>query len=483
MPASSLTSRHFWVHYGLPLLFTAILVCGAVTQLFFFKANDWDFSYFSVLPWNIGNGYGWHVPFHEITSGIPFYAHHWEPFILALVPFLTVFDSPYALSVLHSLALGAWFFLLPVLVKIIFSEAGRKDYEGWALFFIVLLFFYMPFMGPWRYQTHETTLVSPAIFLAIIALHRKKVIWACFWCAIVASAQERASLAVFSVGMYAALLLHMRRLGLGLCLAACIYFWGVVKLLLPFLRGGLPYAFNDQVSGLTHMGEKALFLFKYLAYTLFLPLAGRRAMLAASCIAPMLGMALISNRKGLYSFVHQYQDISAPFMLIAAIYGAVWLLQKNIFQRIPTSMRYAGCIIIFFCSFWGSRFSHPMLLIPMNFYDHSFHERALLHQDLDVLLAFSKGKKLYVQSDVGPIVSLRVDRYTLDESNIQTPYSDSVIAISPLFAKSYTLGKYGDALQALDANSSLQCVADTGRLRVYATKENSRPWPESQAKK
>lgn len=483
MPVQCVTSRHFWAHLGLPTLFTAILVGGAVVQLYFFKSNDWDFSYFSVLPWSIGNGYGWQVPFHEVLTGIPFYAHHWEPFLLVLVPFLTVFDSPYTLSVLHSLALGSWFFLLPVLVKIIFSEAGRKDYEGWALFFVVLLFFYMPFMGPWRYQTHETTLASPAIFLALIALHRKKVFWAYLWCVIVASAQERSAIVVFSVGMYAALLLHMRKLGLGLCLGACIYFWGVVKLLLPFLRGGLPYAFNDQISPMADLGEKARFLFNYLAYTLFLPLAGRRAMLAASCIAPMLGMALISNRKGLYSFAHQYQDISAPFMLVAAIYGILWLLQKNVFQRIPTSMRYAGCIIIFFFSFWGSRFSHPVLLVPVDFYEDSSHGRTLLHRDLDTLLEYSKDKKLFVQSEVGPTVSMRIERYTLDSDAVQANHSNSVLAISPLFQESFTLGQYSEALQKLDANSSLQCIADTGVLRIYATKENDRPWPEQRANK
>ena len=57
------------VHYGIPLLCTLLCVAASLADLWAFRVNDWDFSYFSVLPWNLGNGQGWHVPFHELGGG------------------------------------------------------------------------------------------------------------------------------------------------------------------------------------------------------------------------------------------------------------------------------------------------------------------------------------------------------------------------------------------------------------------------------
>ena len=319
-----------FVHYGFPLFCTLLCVAASVADLWSFRANDWDFSFFSVLPWNIGNGHGWHVPFDERDSGMPYYAHHWQPSVLALVPFLTCFDSPYTLSILHGLAIGAWFFLLPLFVRQVYRDAGREDYLRDAFFWLLLLFVYTPLWGPWRYQTHMTTLVSPALFLAVLCLHRQRYIWACFWCLLVAFGQERSSVAVFSVGMYAALVLRQYRMGGGLCLASGLYFWGLVKLVFPFLREGNAYFFSSFISPFHDFFRKCLFLLTYLAYTFFLPLAGKRALLTAACSLPVLGLGLVSNREGMYAFGYHYQDISAPFFLMAGVYGLLWLRERRL---------------------------------------------------------------------------------------------------------------------------------------------------------
>lgn len=53
-----------------------VCVLTLLADLYTFRVTGWDFSYFFVLPWNLGDGYGWHVPFHELDSGIPSFENY-----------------------------------------------------------------------------------------------------------------------------------------------------------------------------------------------------------------------------------------------------------------------------------------------------------------------------------------------------------------------------------------------------------------------
>lgn len=458
---------HRSVHYGIPLALTFACVIASLADLYAFRVNDWDFSYFSVLPWNLGNGYGWHVPFHELDSGIPFYAHHWQPFALFLVPFLTLFDSPYTLSVLHGLALGTWFFLLPIFIRQVYGEDGRKDYLKTALFWELVLFVYLPFLGAWRYQTHLTTLVSPAIFLAVLSLHRRRFGWACFWCILLACGQERSSVAVFSIGMYAFLLLKQYRLGFSLCFASAAYFIGVVKVLFPFLRGGESYAFSGAIHPFYEIPQKIYFLFQYILCTFCLPLAGKRAFLTALCSLPVLGIGLVSNRGSMYAFAHHYQDISAPFFLMAGVYGLLWIQKLPLWRRFSRKAVLCCCVLLIALSFTFGRFSHPLVHLGFVVTDPRLDQYTTLHDELKRLLDTSQGKMLFVQSGIGPLVSLRENRYSLSVNNdLKRDYSGSYVAISHLCGV-YSFENYEVLKNGLDENDTLELVHDSGVMRVY----------------
>lgn len=455
----------------MPLMMTLLCIAASVADLYAFKVNDWDFSYFSVLPWSIGNGSGWHVPFHEaLHNNIPFYAHHWQPFALVLVPFLTWLDSPYTLAVLHALAIGSWFFLLPCFVREIYREQGRNAYLGTALFWELVLFVYRPFWGPWSYQTHLTTLVSPAIFLAILCLHRQRFVWAGIWCVLLAFGQERSSVAVFSIGMYAMLLLRQYRMGGGLCLAGGLYFAGLVKVLFPMLRAGATYAFSGSIQPFVAIPQKIFFLVKFVAGTFFLPLAGKRAVLTACCSFPVLAMGLVSNRESMYGFHHHYQDISAPFLLMAGVYGLLWLQERCAPLQRVRAATVAICVCLLAGSFWQCRFAHPLVHLGLVLADPKREDYARLHDELDALLRQSEGKKLFAQSGIGPLVSLRKERYTLCSPIEKTDYTDSYAAISPLCG-TYCAPDYDALRHALDSNEKLMLVHESPVLRVYRDKD------------
>ena len=54
-----------------------ICLCAHFAGWFVYFQGDWlGFQLFFVLPWNLGDGYGWHVPFHELDSGIPSFENY-----------------------------------------------------------------------------------------------------------------------------------------------------------------------------------------------------------------------------------------------------------------------------------------------------------------------------------------------------------------------------------------------------------------------
>ena len=224
------------------------------------------------------------------------------------------------------------------------------------------------------------------------------------------------------------------------------------------------------VVGPTDILKKITFIFSYIAYTAFLPIFGKKALLTFSCLLPIFSMAMISNREGLYSFQFQYQDISAPFVIISAIYGSLWLFEKNFIGRFSKKTLAGIACIIFVCSLWISRASHPLLLIPWYFHKKPISSVMLLHKDISYLLQISKGHALYAQSGIGPIISMRKDRFVIQQNNLNNKFNNSVVAISPM-CDQYLLGDYDAALELLNKNPSLKLINDTGRLKIFVSKE------------
>ncbi len=463
----------FWLFWVFPVIYTCFFVVASLVQLYIFDVNDWDFSYFSVLFWNIAEGHGYFVPFHDEQKGLPFYTHHWVPGAAFFAPFMYFFPSPYTLSVIHALVVGSVFFLLPRLVRCIFAEHGHNDWAAAASFVQLFAFFYIPFLAAWRYQSHLTTLVMPVILLAIWALHRNKPLLTCLCCLFLALGQERSAVAVFGVGMYAIFLLRHYKLGLGLCFFSSLYFVAAIKIM-EWLRHGVDYAFSDAIVPFSFLKEKARFLLTFFVYTAFIPLLGRKAFLSALCALPVIAIGLVSNRPAMYNFIFHYHDLASMFALVSVIYGCLFVKEHAV--KIRPYIATLTLVFVAYCTLFAApKNPHPLGVLLLDLPGENLVETTQLHADVKKLLQLSQNVSLRVQSGLGPMVSVREKRYCLSESDLKRNFSHEIIAISPL-AGIYSLSSYENTRKQLNANPSLTRIADTGRLQVYMTKDLSLTW-------
>jgi hypothetical protein len=121
------------------------------------------------------------------------------------------------------------------------------------------------------------------------------------------------------------------------------------------LGGGIP---NIIKNILTHPVEifffifqpaKLWYLFLMFGGLLFLPLFAPRELLLA---APIFAINLLSNRVYQYVITEQYQILAIPGLVIAAIYGAAWLLEnverrtQNVEQRSQRPLIYLGALLL-----------------------------------------------------------------------------------------------------------------------------------------
>ena len=85
-------------------------------------------------------------------------------------------------------------------------------------------------------------------------------------------------------------------------------------------------------------------------------------------------------------------------------------------------------------------------------------------------MQISNGHVLYVQSGIGPIISMRKDRFVVHQGNLNNEFTNSIVAISPM-CDQYLLGDYETAQKLLTENPTLKLISDTGRLKIFASKD------------
>jgi uncharacterized membrane protein len=454
------------VHILVPLLLSALSCAGTLYKVYAFKPNDYDYGIFSNLLWNFANGNGWLMSLYAGDVRENFLADHLALIVPLFSPLFTVFPSPYALAVLHSLAFGATFFLVPIFVQKIWNDNGRKDYSGAALFLLLALFLSRGFAAAWSFPSHMTTLVMPFLLGALIALHSKRLFVVALCCVIVVLAQERAILAITGFGMYAFLVTKNRFLGFVLCLMSSIYFILAVKIIIPsFNTTSVKYYYDSYIDPLYSIQKKLYFIWKiFLTWFLF-PLAGRRALFSALCALPVLSLGLVSNRETMFGISHQYIDLPSIFLLAASTHGLFWLMNKSWHARTHKFAVIALALVLLFFSGRESRRFLPMHVFA-TIGDNQ--EISLINQDIAPYMNITPEVSVYATSGIGPRLSLRKKRYQISPARAQEDFEKSIVIIAPTLSK-YPYASAEPLIQALHANSSLYLLEDTGRIVVYAS--------------
>jgi len=468
-PADSRHSLKWVVHLGVPLLLSLAGLVVALLLVYSFNVNDYDYSVFANMLWNFANGNGWLTSLYAGEARELFLADHLAWLIPVLSPFFVLFPSPYTLSVVHSLSFAATFFLVPFFVREVWKQRGRDDYLPAALFLLLLLAVSRGFCGAWAYQTHMTTLVMPFLLASLIALHRKALLWAVLFCLLTVLAQERASVALFGVGFYAALVTQHRRLGVALCVFSSLYFFAAVKLVIPFFAGG-DYLYTSTVQPFHAVDKKVFYLLLFFASWLFLPLLGKRAWLASACALPIVSLNLLSDRKVMYAFSLHYQDLPSVFFLAAATFGLLRLWETRWLQGLSRrgAALLAGVGLLISCV---DSYTSDNPKMPLRFLAHwrPSPELFALNATLGTYSQLPPEVKVYASSGIGPRFTMRKHRYVLTPQTASENLHSSMVFIAPK-QNMFPFREHTEEMVALLlSNPSWVLTQQTPELLVFAS--------------
>lgn len=461
-----------------PFVYGVCFFLGSYLQVRYFVLNDWDFGYFLTQPWRISQGLDCNVPFAAVVDGAPFWAHHFTPLSFVLAPLFKLFPTEYTLSFLHAGSVTAVAFLLPRLVRQIYAKSADEGRWLWTAGFLLLIFFmYRPFISAWSRQTHFTTLVSPFLALALLCLHKHWRGGAIFCALMLCLGQERASVAVFGLGMYAIFLLREKKLGLFFCTFSAVWFFGVTQAVLPWLReyagaANTAYVMTARIGPMADWPQKLRYIFLFCAFSCFLPFCGKKALLCACCALPNIAMSLVANISGMYDFKGQYEDLPAIFLLLSMAYGLQWIQGKLSGKQWHRLFAAVVClywlVILSTTSGWYTPAATTVRLLTSP-------ERPvleILNAEIAPLQApLPEDVTLYVQSGLGPRLALHAGRRLLRADILQQPQEHALIVMSPLCGTFGLETSVAEAIKMADSHKGLVLLYGSDRLRVYASRD------------
>lgn len=317
---------------------------GVMTSLrhYNFQTQAWDLAAFVQTFWNTAQGRIMQNNLEQVGNHLGL---HMSPWLLVLAPGYALFQTPYYLLLIQTLALalGAWpLYLL-----------AQKVLGNKSLSLVVVLSYLLYPSLHWAnfYDFHEITFFVPLFLAAFYFMETQQWRWAGWFLFLAALVKEDAILAVIVAGIYlifcrsslsgngvSGLLTAKRKFGLVVVMLALIYFVLAVKVFMPALGGGVlrfdRYAnFGDTpteaiktaitspvlVAQTVFTPEKLLYMFILLFPVAFLPIFSPRTWIL---FLPGLPENLLTNYSFQFSGLYHYDSILIPAIFIGTIFGA-----------------------------------------------------------------------------------------------------------------------------------------------------------------
>jgi uncharacterized membrane protein len=307
---------------GVVLLLTtlvAIALLCKLAQYYSFRISDWDTGIYSNVLWNLVNGNG----FYSDVLNRNHLGVHFSPIIVVFAPFFIIYPSPVWLLAAQGLAVGTTYVLLYFVAIKIFRDAKTRFAKPLALVFAIWAFLYRPLTSALLFEFHPSTLATPLLAAAILALLHScdRGLW--LLVAVLLLSKENAPLAVLGLGCYAGLVLFRPRLGMALGTVAAASAALIMGVVMPLFRSD-DWVHYSRLGPFAEWQEKSAYLLALVKALAYLPLASWRSLM---CAVPLVGLNLSVAFAPQFSTRFHYDDFASVFLLVAAMHGAVVVLR------------------------------------------------------------------------------------------------------------------------------------------------------------
>ena len=321
--------RDYWVPLILALLWAAVLSSYAWLRHIRINSSTFDLGIKAQVIWNTWRG-DWFASSVEVSH---YLGDHVQLIFLLLAPLFGLWADTRVLLIFQSilLSLGA----IPI-----YRIALRKLDDRWLATIFTLVYLLFPLLGfVNRFDFHPVVFTIPFFLAAYDLLESDHTWWASLFIFLSLSLREEVGLTVFAFGLYAAVFMGRRRLGL--IWASAGLAWSLIALfaVIPYFRGGS----SDTVGRYAWLGDSPAQILQTLItrpglvlehllvpyraavpVKLLLPV-GFLALLSPAPLLvtlPALGYNLLSETPSQSSIYFQYLAPAVPFVFIAAIQGA-----------------------------------------------------------------------------------------------------------------------------------------------------------------
>ena len=447
------------------LVVLVALVTGAVLSKIFqyydFQIHDWDTGIYSNVVWNLATGDG----FQSDVLNVHDLGEHFSPIVAIFVPAYLIAPSPLWLLGGQGLAVGATYVLLYFIGIKIFSDAKTRLVKPLALAFAVWAFFYRPLTSALLFEFHPSTLATPLLAGAILALlHRRDTtLW--LLAALLLLSKENAALAVLGLGCYAGLVMLRPRLGLALAAVAGVSAALIMGVIMPHFRTSA-WEQYDRLAPFADWHGKTIYLFALLEGLAFLPLASWRGLL---CAIPPIALNLSVNASFQYSMNYHYDDFASVFLLVAAMHGAVVVLGlvHSAFSGLRVVAAYA--VVVFVAVLLAKPQTHSAFDSIESSWPGA-QERQLRHE-LAKYRSLPSDVGIAAQQALGPYLSTRARYFALaprlQEENLPRLKMGDKLLITPFRNPEV----FADLQRLLDGTAGIARVSASPLLHVYEVKK------------
>jgi uncharacterized membrane protein len=320
-----------------------ILVFGLVTALrhYQFQTQAWDLGIYTQTFWNTIHGRIMQNDIEEIPNS---FGVHFSPWLFVLVPGFAIFQTPYYLLSIQTIALALGAVPIYYLARYILHKR--------ALAFVIAggYLLYAPLHWINWYDFHSVAFVVPFLLAGIYFIETGRWKYGAVFLALAATTQENSIIAVGAVGVwYVVRSLFVKadkqflRTGIIIIGLSLIYFIVVVSVIMPAFGGGLMridrYAqlggsFGEIIKNIFQKPQvyaETIFMWPKVAYVfwLFLPVGFLVFVSPVSLVLliPGLMQNLLTNFASQFSGNYQYDAILVPGIFVGLIFGLKSLLR------------------------------------------------------------------------------------------------------------------------------------------------------------
>lgn len=333
-------------------VYTVVMSYLSIIRFESFSASTYDLGIMLQTVWNTAHGW---ILQESVNMGYPmmrFWMAHWEFIYIPIALVYAVFQSPYTVLILQSLAVASGALPIFWLGRDVFKDAS----VGFTFASLYLLF--PAIQNSNLCDIHGVTFAAPFLAFSFYFLYKRKVKLFTLFSILALASREDSALILVMMGVYAFIFMKEKKLGAVTIILSALWFLVWYKRMTIRAMIGLPefIIMEGADTHWSHLSQTAKDIFyplKHLAKKdnieyflvmlgplLFFSLLSLETLLLA---APIFAINLLSSYHYTHGIEHYYSATIVPFVFISGIFGLKrgvdWIQQRFYKGKKPRDFR------------------------------------------------------------------------------------------------------------------------------------------------